>query len=74
MGEGTRWAILVLGCYVLWACSSPSTSQTDTPRTQTSSQKATHVYSDQVQALDKAKNLSRTLQKTENVRQRQLQE
>jgi hypothetical protein len=71
MVKSIRWAILILCCSVLCACATPE-DQTDTP--QTPRQKQTHIFNDQTQALDKAKNLSRTLHQGENARQRQFQE
>ncbi len=70
MANGIRWALLLLCFSMLCACTTPA-DRVDTE--QTPSQHQTPVLHEQTQALEKAKNLSRTLRKTEDDRQRQFE-
>jgi hypothetical protein len=71
MANGIRWATLILCCSVLCACTA-SEDRTDTA--QTPDQRKAPIYRQQTETLDKAKNLARTIKKTEDARQQKEQE
>ncbi len=71
MANGIRWATLVLCCSILCACTAP---EDHTDAAQTPGQRQAPIYRQQTETLDKAKNLARTIKKTEDARQQQFQE
>lgn len=70
MANVIRWATLCLCFSVLCACTTPD-DRADSK--QAPSQQKAHIFQEQTKTLEKAKNLSRTLQQTENARQQQFE-
>ena len=69
-----RWALLVLFISALSACSSPNDVSQSAQTPKETHQQSTHIYTEQIGALEKSKNLAHTLNQAELNRKKQIAE
>ena len=74
MHKSIQWALLVLCLSGLSACSTPSDVSQSAQKPKKVHQQRTHIYTEQVEALEKSKNLAHTLNQAELTREKQIEE
>jgi hypothetical protein len=74
MKRQIQWAIFIFCLSGIVACSAPSDVSNSVQQPPHSNPQRTHIYTDQVKALEKSKHLTRNLNQAELTRRKQMEE
>jgi hypothetical protein len=74
MYKSMQGALLVLCLSGLTACSTPSDISQSAQKPTKAHQQRTHIYTEQVETLEKSKNLAHTLKQADLTREKQIEE